>query len=890
MRMYVKVMAAVIACILLSGEAYSARATTPATENLSWFKKKKKKNSEEERVKSDYEKLVEGSSVKKGMFAVYQKKNDYYFEVPTSLLGRDLLVVNKLQRVPAELNDAGVNRGVNYENQMICMEWDKATGKLMFRQQRPLPLAPQTDAIFRSVKDNFISPLIAAFKIEAVNQDSTALVVKINDIYDGTETSINNVFTNINLGTSAIKNLSRILSVKSFPNNVVATSELTTKVTEGTTSVYVTVEVSSSILLLPETPMMGRFDNQKIGYFTNPLLSFSDAQQRTDKKQFITRWRMEPKPEDREAYLKGKVVEPAKPIVFYIDNSTPYQWRKYIKRGIEDWQIAFEKAGFKNAIIAIEVTDSMEIDMDDVNYSVLTYAASEKKNAMGPSLLDPRSGEILEADIMWWHNVLSMVSEWITVQTGTVCPEARSVQLPDSLLGDAIRFVACHEVGHSLGLRHNMMGSAAFPTDSLRSATFTSRLNSTASSIMDYARFNYVAQPGDGVKSLSPQIGPYDRLAIEYGYRWFGHKTPEEEYDDLQALIDSYNTDTYRYSEAQDSREAIDPRALSEDLGDDPVKSAKYGIANLKRIMPHIIEWTTSGKPGQDYDEASRLYYSAVGQWQLYVYHVLANIGGIYVDNTTVGDGKPTYRFVETPRQREAVRFMIDEVLTQPSWLFDADVSNYTFLVSNTPYGRQENSPNYILKNAQSFILWDLLSDNRIIRMYENEAMNGNKAFKASEMMDMLHNSLFAKTISGVTPDVRERSVQKNFVDALIIAASENQGVKSGVARSIDADNAAMFVTNPTEFGCIGGLCMHSHGLDSEHSLGERAPGRRNLNFYGSQGNRVSDAISLKRGELMRIRTLLLSKMNSASRDARYHYEDLVMRINTALGIAQLKY
>ena len=464
MRMYVKVMAAVIACILLSGEALSAFATTPATENLSWFKKKKKKPEEkEEKSKSDYEKLVEDSKTTKGMFAVHQKKNDYYFEIPTSLLGRDLLVVNKLQRVPAELNDAGVNRGVNYENQMVCMEWDKATGKLMLRQQRPLPLAPQTDAIFRSVKDNFISPLIAAFKIEAVNADSTALVIKVNDIYDGTETSINNVFTNINLGTSAIKNLSRILSIKSFSNNVVATSELTTRVTEGTTTVYVTVEVSSSILLLPEKPMMGRFDNQKVGYFTNPLLSFSDAQQRTDKTQYITRWRMEPKPEDREAYLKGQMVEPAKPIVFYIDNSTPYQWRSYIKKGIEDWQIAFEKAGFKNAIIAKEITDSMHVDMDDVNYSVLTYAASEKKNAMGPSLLDPRSGEILEADIMWWHNVLSMVREWITVQTGTVCPEARNVQLPDALMGDAIRFVACHEVGHSLGLRHNMMGSWAFP-------------------------------------------------------------------------------------------------------------------------------------------------------------------------------------------------------------------------------------------------------------------------------------------------------------------------------------------------------------------------------------------------------------------------------------------
>ena len=304
--MYVRVMAAVIACILLSGEALSAFAITPATENLSWFKKKKKKPEErEEKSKSDYEKLVEGSKTTKGMFAVHQKKNDFYFEIPTAFLGRDLLVVNKLQRVPAELNEAGVNRGVNYENQMVCMEWDKASGKLMFRQQRPLPLAPRTDAIFRSVQDNFISPLIAAFKIEAVNADSTALVIKVNDIYDGTETSINNVFTNINLGTSAIKNLSRILSIKSFSNNVVATSELTTRVTEGTTTVYVTVEVSSSILLLPETPMMGRFDNQKVGYFTNPLLNFSDAQQGTDKTQYITRWRMEPKPEDREAYLKG---------------------------------------------------------------------------------------------------------------------------------------------------------------------------------------------------------------------------------------------------------------------------------------------------------------------------------------------------------------------------------------------------------------------------------------------------------------------------------------------------------------------------------------------------------------------------------------------------------
>lgn len=875
MRMYVKAIAVVIACVLLSGEAYSVFATPPTAKNLSWLKRKKKKKIEEAEVKSDYEKFVEGSNVKKGMFNVYQKKNDFFFEIPISLLGRDLLVVNKLQRVPTELNDAGVNRGVNYENQMIRMEWDKANGKLMFRQQRPLPLVPQTDAISRSVKDNYISPLIAAFKIEAVNQDSTSLVIKINDIYNGTETSINNVFTNINLGTSSIKNLSRILSVKSFSNNVVATSELTTKVTEGTTSIYVTVEVSSSILLLPETPMIGRLDNQKIGYFTNPLLSFSDAQQRTSKKQFITRWRMEPKPEDREDYLKGKIVEPAKPIVFYIDNSTPYKWRKYIKKGIEDWQIAFEKAGFKNAIIAIEVNDSMEIDMDDVNYSVLTYAASEKKNAMGPSILDPRSGEILEADIMWWHNVLSMVSEWITVQTGAVCPEARGVHLPDSLLGDAIRFVACHEVGHSLGLRHNMMGSAAFPTDSLRSESFTSRLNSTASSIMDYARFNYVAQPGDGVKILSPHIGPYDIFAIEYGYRWYGKKNPEEEKNILFDFLSKHTDRLYKYSEAQDVRDAVDPRAQNEDLGDDPIRSSLLGINNLKRIVPQIIKWTTTGEKGQTYEEASRLYYAIINQWNNYMYHVLANIGGIYIENTIIGDGVQTYTFVEKEKQQASLKFLMDEILTYPKWLFDTEVGKYTYLLRNTPVGQQENAPTQILKNAQAYILWDLLSNNRLMRMIENESVNGKKAFTVVELMDRLHKNIFRTTERGEIPNVMERSLQKNFLDALLTASAETEAVK--INKKIANDH---FLLNHTTPFCSC-YTAEQHSLREEDKMGAH----RVLNFYGSQLNRISDAISVKRGELLRIKKLLQNRLGTSDTAARYHYEDMILRINTALGI-----
>ncbi|MEG0039413.1 MAG: zinc-dependent metalloprotease [Bacteroides sp.] len=852
-----------------------AGQSTPHTAGL--FGKKKKKSDSKDSIpsKTDYEKLTGGDAIlRKGMFNIYQKKNDYYFEVPARLLGRDMLVVNKLQRVPSELNEAGVNRGTNYENQMVRFELDRATGKLLIRQSRPLPLSPANDAISRSVKDNFISPLIAGFKIEAWNNDSTAMVVKVTDIYDGTETSINNVFTNINLGTSSIKNLSRILSIKTFENNVVATSELTTKVTEGTTSVYVTVEVSSSLLLLPEHPMAGRLDNPRVGYFTNPLLSFSDGQQRVKKQDFITRWRLEPKPEDREAYLRGELVEPQKPIVFYIENSTPYRWRKYIKQGIEDWQVAFERAGFKNAIQAREITDSMSIDMDDVNYSVLTYAASAKANAMGPSILDPRSGEILEADIMWWHNVLSMLQEWITVQTGTVRPDARKTELPDELMGDAMRFVACHEVGHSLGLRHNMMGSWAFPTDSLRSKTFTDKMNSTSSSIMDYARFNYVAQPGDGVTALSPNIGPYDMFAIEYGYRWYGKETPEDEKKALHDLLSRHTDRLYKYSEAQDVRDAVDPRAQNEDLGDDAIRSSQLGIANLKRIVPQIIQWTTTGEPGQTYEEASRLYYAVINQWNNYLYHVLTNIGGMYLENTVVGDGTKTYTFVERERQQAALQFLLDEVLTYPTWLFDTEVGEYTYLLRNTPLGVIENAPTQVLKNAQSYILWDLLGNNRLMRMLENESVNGKKAFTAVELMDGLHRRIFATTERGALPDVMTRALQKNFVDALITAAAETEGVK--INKKIADSHFLLDHQTP--------LCScdeHAHRSASADRMGAR----RELNFYGSQISRVSDAISVKRGELLRVKDLLQSRLGTTDVATKYHYKDMILRINTALGL-----
>lgn len=871
-----RALAGALICIPVYASAGNASYYNASTEAKVFpWKKNKKKETTEEVSKTDFEKIAsESNLVSRGMFNVYAQDGKYYFEIPVSLLQRDMLVVNKLQRVPFELNDAGVNRGTNYETQMIRFEWNKEEKKIRVRQSRPLPESPENDAITRSVRDNFISPLIADFKLEACNADSTSVIIQINDIYDGSETSINNVFDNINLGTSAIKDLSRIMSIKAFPNNIVATSELTTKVREGMSAVNVTVEVSSSLVLLPEKPMMGRLDDPKVGYFTKDLLYFSDSQQKTEEKKYITRWRLEPKPEDREAYLRGELVEPEKPIVFYIENSTPYRWRKYIKQGIEDWQVAFERAGFKNAIIAKELPDSIAANADDINYSVVTYAASSKANAMGPSILDPRSGEILEADIMWWHNVISMVQEWITVQTGAIDPKARGTKLPDEMMGDAIRFVACHEVGHSLGLRHNMMGSWTFPTDSLRSKSFTDKMNSTASSIMDYARYNYVAQPGDGVTAVSPHIGPYDIFAIEYGYRWYGLPTPEAEKDMLYDFLNKHNGRLYKYSEAQDPRSAVDPRAQNEDLGDDPVRSSELGIANLKRIVPEIIKWTTTGEKGQTYEEASRLYYAVITQWNNYLYHVMANIGGIYIENTTVGDGVKTYTYVEKEKQEASLDFLLNEVLCYPRWLFDTEISDYTFLLRKNPTGVIEYAPSQILKNTQGYIFWDLLSNDRLMRMLENELKNGKKAFTVVEMMDKMHNSIFATTIKGGTPDVMERNLQKGFLDALITAAAESEGVKINKQLTATSGNPYLFHHTP--------WCSHDEFAIEQ---AERMGARRELSFYGGQVNRISDAISVKRGELLRIKKLLESRRNTSDTAARYHYDDMILRINTALGL-----
>ena len=454
-------------------------------ETTSSSKEKTDSKSKKDSLKTtDYQTFVKDATLKKGLINVYEKKQDVFFEISPQILGKDILIVNKLSTVNTQINDAGVNKGINYENKIIRFYADWKNKKVWVKTFDPKISVPENDNISQSVKDNYAEAIIEGFDIKTQSADSTKIVFQANKVFNGSSKSFNNLFDNIGIGSSVKTDRSYIDQIKVFPQNVVVKSVLSSSVTENKQTVDLTILTTTNIILLPE-PMVGRFADHRVGYFTTKKNYFSDVQQSVQNKELITRWRLEPKDEDRERYLRGELVEPKKTIVYYLDPSTPRQLQQPILEGVKDWNKTFEKAGFKNAVEArMPPLDDMDFDPDDVRYSVITYAASEKANAMGPSVVDPRSGEIIEADIVWWHNVMSLLQAWMRVQTGIIDPEVRGNVFPANKMGNAVRFASSHEVGHTFGLKHNMGSSFAFDVEQLRSPQFTEKMGGTAPSIM----------------------------------------------------------------------------------------------------------------------------------------------------------------------------------------------------------------------------------------------------------------------------------------------------------------------------------------------------------------------------------------------------------------------
>ena len=525
------------------------------------------------------------------------------------------------------------------------------------------------------------------------------------------------------------------------------------------------------MILLPKTPMKRRYFDQRVGWFARSQVDYGLDVQESKSLKYLDRWRLEVKKEDIEKFKKGELVIPKKQIVYYIDRATPLKWRKYLKQGIEDWQVAFEEAGFKNAIIAKDPPtkeEDPEWSPEDVRYSVVRYLASPIPNANGPHVSDPRSGEILESDINWYHNVMTLLRNWFFVQTAAINEKARGVAFDDEVMGRLIRFVSAHEVGHTIGLPHNMGSSSAYPVDSLRSASFTKK-HGTAPSIMDYARFNYIAQPEDKGVSLMPDIGVYDKHAVKWGYRpILDAKTAKDEKKTLDKWIrDNENSLMHRFGSA-----GIDPSSQTEDLGDDAVKASEYGILNLKRIIPNLNKWTS--EDGKDYSDLQTMYGQVLSQFNRYMGHVSSNIGGVYQYYKTYDQEGPVYTHVKKSHQIKCMNFLQTQLFKTPTWMIDKNILNKIEFAGNVNR----------IRATQSRTLNSILDFGKMARLIENEAINGAKAYTLSEMMSDLKKGIWEELYTNKPIDVYRRNLQLAYIDRISYIMNEEQGSTPSWARS----------------------------------------------------------------------------------------------------------
>jgi hypothetical protein len=522
--------------------------------------------------------------------------------------------------------------------------------------------------------------------------------------------------------------------------------------------------------------MKRRYFDQRVGWFTSAQTDYGIDNQEAETVRYLDRWRLEIKDEDIDKFKNGELVEPKKPIVYYLDPATPEKWRKYLKDGIEDWNVAFEAAGFKNAVI-VKYPPTKEEDPDwspeDVRYSTVRYLASPSLNANGPHVSDPRSGEIIESDINWYHNVMKLLRNWYFVQTAAVNPDSRGVEFKNEVMGELIRFVSSHEFGHTIGLPHNMGSSSAYPVDSLRSATFTKKYG-TSPSIMDYARFNYVAQPGDeGVALMpsqwnTPNVGVYDIYSVKWGYKPILDVSVEEEKSILKSwIMEKANDLKYRFGSA-----GIDPSSQTEDLGDDAVKASEYGIANLKRIMPKLMEWTT--KDGETYNELGYMYGQVLGQFGRYMGHVSNNIGGIYQYYKTSDQDGAVYTHVKKSRQQNCMNFLHNQLFETPKWMINKEILNKIEFAGITNR----------IRSTQSRTLNSLLDFGKMARLIENEAINGKNAYSLIEMMTDLRKGIFNEVYKNKTIDVYRRNLQLAYLDRISYLMSNEQGSTPSWARN----------------------------------------------------------------------------------------------------------